>query len=315
MGDEDIGIDLNKSQRQNGNGSALVDKVGTGVQGAMGYVTDTTKDAFSNASADGLSSLAKGSSTWAEDMFRFATPEKITAVLDSINKDDFGIKDKPKKLNLVIKLPMPQEGLNVNYSMNYENANMGFSGAIVDSVVSGQTLSDLLKTAKGPALRAIAGYAVGVLDDKVGGGAMGDVNALGEALTRTILSPRKEQLFKSVNYRRFSYTFNFAANNASECDTIKTIIGLFKRHMCPTLSLQSFYLRYPSEFLISYIFNDTINPYIHNIGNCALEDLNIAFSRGSFSTLINGHPTVVSMNAKFLELEPLSRNRLESEGF
>ena len=85
--------------------------------------------------------------------------------------------------------------------------------------------------------------------------------------------------------------------------------------MCPTMEMNSFYMRFPSEFLISYHFNKEANPYLHNIGATALTDLKIEYGRGNFSTLANGSPTVVSLAMSFLELEPLSRNRLQKEDF
>ena len=328
IGDADIGINLSQSQRFNGNADILVDKLGGTVSSAFGKLTtagNNTINSFSNTvttfSNDGLSSLgsiAKGAVNWATSVGNSANAiaKDVQDIGDSISKSDIGIKKKPEKLNLMIKLPMPAEGIGAQYSMNYESEALGLSGALADAVVSGQGLSAFVQQSKGATLRGLAGYAAGAMDDLTKGNqSLLNVNGLLEAGTRTVLNPRKELLFKSVNYRTFNYSFTFAPNNASECFTVREIIRMFKEHMAPTLEENGFYLRYPSEFLISYHYNEGTNPFVNNIGKCALKDLTISYGKGNWSTLMNGSPTIILIHTTFLELEPLTRNRIRSEGF
>jgi hypothetical protein len=208
---------------------------------------------------------------------------------------------------------MPEEGLNTTYGTEYADVSLGLGGALVNAVTSGAAFSEMAGGSIAALVNAVAGYGAGAID-KYTAGNLSNINAAGskEALTRTVQNPRREQLFKGVNYRKFSYTFTLAANNASECSTISAIIKLFKHHMMPAMVLGSFYLQYPSEFHISYHYNEGINPFLHNIGACALETMNVSYGRGNWSTLSNGAPTVVQMRCDFLELEPLSRNRAQA---
>lgn len=316
MGIADVGVDLSNTQRTNGNASAAVDRVGGAVSDVFNNVLDTTKSIMKNGATESLSSLGSAGKEWASDMFQNAKPETIIKFGDSITKEDFGIKAKPKILDVVIKLPMPEDGLKTKYSMQYESRSLGLAGALVNTMASGASISSLIKQSKGPLMRALAGWTVGQLEDMAGNKSFGDIGATFEASTRTVLNPRKEILFQGVNYRVFNFDYTFIPSNKDECGTIIDIIQLFKSHMHPSLELQAFYMRYPSEFLISYHFNSTENQYIHSIGNCALQGLSVGYGRGgNFSTLLNGMPTVVNLHLSFIELEPIFRQRLEKEGF
>ena len=222
MGEADIGVDLAESQRFNGKGlpfltemggnikdagSAIMNAGGEFMQGITGsYIPD-------NSFTDGLSSgqLGKagtaslntiGSNFSGADR---ATPTNTTNFWDNLpSAKDMGFKDPPKKLELMIKLPMPVSGLNVSYGMEYENTPLGLGGALASGIASGQTLTEILKSSKGAAVRALAGGVAGALDDFTGGNKANiNIGGLIEAGSRTVLNPRKEMLFKSVKYRSF----------------------------------------------------------------------------------------------------------------
>ncbi len=297
-GDDDIGKDLTKSQRINGQSKDAI----------MGTINGVKK------SVNGLTSLVTDPSTVINSAKALGSDVAEAWSLPEMR--DFGIKDSPRLLDILIKLPMPEEGLNTKYSMSYESTALGLGGALVDTLATGSSLSDLIKTARGPALRALAGFVTGQLGDlTTGNKAFINPEATFEAATRTVLNPRKEQLFKSVNYRVFDYVHTFAPANKAECDTVSKLIHIFKLHMHPLLEMQGFYLRYPSEFEITYQYNDTDNPYLHKIGRCALTDFSVSYGRGNWSTLINGMPTTVSTHMTFQELEPLTKNRIFAEGY
>lgn len=281
MGEADIGIDFTKSQRTNGEGANIVSNVGSSLLNAIK-----------------------------------STPEVIQAIGDGLSEKDFSVKPKPVNLGIVIKLPFPMDGVDTKYGVQYEDTPLGLGGALANMAASGQNLGDLMKSGKTAVMRALAGYATGQMGDKMNSkSGLTAPGATLEAVTRTILNPRKEQLFRSVNYRVFNYSFHFAPNNPAECFAVREILRLFKTHMMPTLESAGFYLRYPSEFVISYMYNEGNNPFINKIGNCVLTQFEIKYGIGSFSTLMNGSPTYIVANTSFQELEPLTRNRLQSESF
>ena len=338
MGEADIGVDFAESQRSNDKLKAAVNNIGTDLQGALNsakdlYFGNNSKSSPGtyipdNSFSEGISSVgslgksgtaalnAIGNSFPGADR---ATPTNMQEYWGSFpSAYELGLREPMKKLELMIKLPMPASGLNTSYGMEYENTALGLGGALMTGFASGQTLTEILKSSKGAAVRALAGGVAGALDDFTGGNKANiNIGGLIEAGSRTVLNPRKEMLFKSVKYRSFEYSWIFAPNNASECKMVLEIIRIFKQHLHPTMEMNSFYMRYPSEFLISYHFNGSKenNSYLHNIGNCALTDLHIGYGKGSFSTLANGMPTSVSVAMSFMELEPLSRNRLNRDGY
>ena len=338
MGEADIGVDLAESQRFNGKGLPFLTEMGgnikdagAAIMNAGGEFMQGTTGSFipDNSFTDGLSSgqLGKagtaslntiGSNFSGADR---ATPTNVTNFWDNLpSAKDMGFKDPPKKLELMIKLPMPASGLNTSYGMGYESTALGLGGALASGIASGQTLTEILKSSKGAAVRALAGGVAGALDDFTAGNEANiNIGGLISAGSRTVLNPRKEVLYKGTKYRSFEYSWTFAPNNPAECKMILEIIRIFKSHMHPTMEMNNFYMRFPSEFLISYHFNGSKenNSYIHNIGNCALTDLHIGYGKGSgnFSTLANGMPTSVSVSMLFMELEPLSRNRLNLDGY
>ena len=310
-GEEDIGHNFTESQRSANKGEQVAGRIG----GAVKAVTDIASDVWGN----GLSSFSNFPSDSSKSMFdgSEANPGLIDNVISTLSDaytQNMGLVKNPKKLDFIIKLPMPQEGIGSSYGVEYENVPLGLAGALVGGLASGQSISDLMKASAAPLVRAAAGWAVGQLDT---GGNQSNFNigSTFEAVTRSVQNPRKEVLFKGVKYREFSYSFTFAPNNNAECFTVREIIRLLKSHMMPTMVLSSFYLRFPSEFDISYHFNDGVNPYVNNIGRCCLTALIVSYGAGNWSTLINGSPTIITIKTNFMELEPISRNRLESEGY
>jgi hypothetical protein len=166
-------------------------------------------------------------------------------------------------------------------------------------------------------LRGALGGAVGYAGDvaKIGIKGIGDPNAAFDAGTRQTLNPRKEQLFNSVEYRRFHYGYVFTPSTPEECKTVRDIIYTFKRHMHPSLELNGFYYKYPSEFTIEYHFEGKLNKWTNTIASCALESMSVSYGHGGWSTLVNGSPTTINIRLNFLELSPLTRQQIEESKY
>jgi hypothetical protein len=133
------------------------------------------------------------------------------------------------------------------------------------------------------------------------------------ALTRATINPRREQLFRSVDNRRFTFEYQFAPRNETEAANIRRIINTFKYHMHPEYLSDTNRMAYlvPSEFDIVHMFGEQENTKMNKISTCVLAEMSVNYSpNGQFSTHADGMPTQINMQLTFIELETLTKERL-----
>jgi len=147
-----------------------------------------------------------------------------------------------------------------------------------------------------------------------------------EATSKKVENPYKEQLFRSMGFRKFVFDYKFSPRNEAEAlqvfgkpsrtreTNIEGIIPTFLRHMHPTKSKSRLFLGYPSEFLIIYYYNGAENKYVRKISNCALVNMSIDYGAEGFTTFRGGIPSEATIRLEFSELETLTADRIE-DGF
>lgn len=115
---------------------------------------------------------------------------------------------------------------------------------------------------------------------------------------------KSEQLFKGVDFRSFSYDYDFAPRSEAEAESVLQIIRMFRHHMLPEFADQnSFVFIYPSEFDIKYYTGDTENPHLEKQMTAVLTNCVINYTpNGQFNTFANGMPTHIRMQLQFKEL-------------
>jgi len=154
-------------------------------------------------------------------------------------------------------------------------------------------------------------------------GGNADFGATLEATSKKVSNPYKEQLFKSIGFRRFSFNYNFAPRNLGEAQRVLEIIDTFKYHMHPEASDGDMYLIYPAEFSIEFeILDETTgkvkrNPYLPKVSSCALTSVKATYGPdGMFNTFqgTDGIPTEMALELQFTELETLTQVRI-AQGF
>lgn len=126
-------------------------------------------------------------------------------------------------------------------------------------------------------------------------------------------NPKKEQAFKNVDFRTFTFEYNFAPRTEAEAENVMSIIRAFKYHMHPEFkSSDAFLYIYPSEFDIAYYKGAGENLYIHRHTSCVLTECNVNYTpNGVFSTFPNGMPTSINLSLSFKELMLLSKETIE----
>lgn len=134
------------------------------------------------------------------------------------------------------------------------------------------------------------------------------------ATTKQVTNPYKEQLFKSMDNRRFTFDYVFAPRNEAEAKAVfdkrDGIIQKFAYHMHPELSSSGYFFNFPSEFSIIYYYAGKENPYVRKVSTCVLTNMSIDYGAEGFTTFANGMPSYATMRLEFLELELLTTQRV-----
>ena len=236
-----------------------------------------------------------------------------------------GVKGEYKRIDTAIALHMPTD-LSIKYGASWETSSAaaaaatalyasaeGLAGAVEDAVkapFTDKTMGDAMKSGS-------AGLRIGASAIT---GATLQIPGAGEVASKfsgVAANPKREQIFKQVDYRTFSFSYQFFPRSKEEADAAKRIIYLFKLHMHPEYKKDSFnylYL-YPSEFDIFYYHGSEENMNIHRHTSCVLTDLAVSYSpQGIFSTFADGTPTQINLQLTFKELATLSKETIQ-DGF
>ena len=231
-----------------------------------------------------------------------------TKVLDGFAGIQFG---KPsKRLAGFIALNMPNQ-LSTRYSMQWQDEEMDLAVSVATNPELAKQIEAVKAAAsKGNVKDAAAASANGL--GSIGANILLKNNSSLSAASRTAANPRKEQVFKGVDYRRFTFEYQFAPRNPTESQNALNIIRQFKYHMHPEFKdASNFIYIYPSEFDIEYCFGEGANQKLHKISSCVLTEMNINYSpNGVFSTFPDGTPTQINIQMSFVELELLTKDRI-----
>jgi hypothetical protein len=157
-----------------------------------------------------------------------------------------------------------------------------------------------------------------------GGDAAAGVAALGlskgpnagsvSAATGLAFNPRKEQVFKGVDFRTFQFDYQFFPRSAGEARNVLNIIQMFKLHMHPEFKDSNKFLYiYPSEFDISYFSNGTENKALHRHTSCVLTEMSVNYTpNGQFTAFPDGTPTQINLQLTFRELAQLDKQMVQA---
>ena len=215
-----------------------------------------------------------------------------------------GFNQPVKRLKTAIALHMPI-AFSVKYTVNYEEADvgLGYRGA--------QALGNNITSLSGIGSAALEGGSAAAMS------AAGDASGMISKLTKNAVNPVKEQVFKSVDFRTFTFNYTFAPRSSTESQNCLNIIQQFKFHMHPEFKSEDQFLYiYPSEFDISYYNNNKQNDKIHHHTSCVLTDLALDYApQGTYSTFADGTPTQINMTLTFRELGKLNKENIQKEKF
>jgi len=210
-----------------------------------------------------------------------------------------------KRLSNAIALHIPNS-LQTRYSMGWDAED---TAAFQMAAVAGTEVFKAIATlgTKSNATGAVGAIATNLALSK------GPQGAALSSASGLAANPKKEQVFKNVDFRTFSFEYSFFPRNSDESNKIKDIIKMFKLHMHPEYKdSNGFLFTYPSEFDISYYNNGTENMNLHRHTSCVLTDMNVNYTPNSmFNAFDNGMPTQINISLTFKELSILTKKDIE----
>lgn len=198
----------------------------------------------------------------------------------------------------------------VRYNAQYSNKELGTLAGLVGAISGIDSMASAMK-AGGEAGAALA-LNFAKVPSALGIGSPAEI--LG-ASAKVALNPFKEVLFESIDFRSFNFKYRFLPKSEAESKHIKNIIDKFKFHMHPELSTNKLFFIYPSEFQISYFYQDKKNEYFHSFKPCVLESMDVNYGGDTYSSFLNkGWPTEVNLSLTFRETEILTKDQID-KGF
>jgi len=202
-----------------------------------------------------------------------------------------------------ISIYLPNE-LSVTYSTQYEETEIGAVLGAMDKGGLGEGASAALSKLSDNAQRMV-GSAVGLGDG---------LATLSKAQEGKAYNNQMELLFKSVNFRTFTFNFKFHPKNQQEAQYILQIQRRFKYHMHP--ELEGHYFKYPDLFGVTYrAGSGGGDQYYHKFGKMVLTDMSINYAgTGVVSQFEDGAPVETDMSLTFKEVEFLTKQRID-QGF
>ena len=285
---------------QSGAGGVVAGQTGVGLAGLAlsGNLTSTTTGVNANGStytSTGISSAVYKT---------LGTAAVGAGVLSSVASTFSGQK---KRLATAIALHTPNN-MSTTYSVSYEEEDtdtfaMGLSA-------TGEISPAFKKAAEQRGMSDVSGSIAAAV---IAQGLKLPGSAGVSKVTGLAPNPKKEQIFKHVNFRQFTFDYQFYPRDAAEAENVLNIIYQFKLHMHPEFKdANNFLYIYPSEFDIFYYNGGQENLNVNRHTSCVLTDMVVNYSpNGQFTSFANGMPTQINVTLTFKELATLTKEKIQ----
>ena len=213
-----------------------------------------------------------------------------------------------------ITLPIPQSGLDNNFSIDYDATEFGLAGGIATKILQGRANQetfgqmmndDTFAGIKDEGARRLASGVSTALFDIVGNTSGASIF---NSLTGSVRNPNLAATFQGVGLRTHSFSWRFAPKTAAESKTLRTIITTLKQCSLPSRNQnQNYTLLYPDTATITV--SGSSNPLIDfSKTGLFLKDVGIkydgvqaAFYQGS------GEPVITDLTLSFIDRSIVTR--------
>lgn len=275
------------------------------VEGVQRDMASKLKGEVSTAERD-LTAGGKSAGSALSKTFSTVTQKESSKEQETPAQEKQPIITKPqKRLKAAIALYIPNQ-LSVRYSVGWGEEDTFALSAIAKGA------SEIGRSMNNDANLKRSGSAAteGIIAAALGKAPLGKEIGIAAGIAA---NPKKEQAFKNVDFRTFSFDYQFAPRSENEAQNVLNIIRAFKYHMHPEFkSTNEFLYLYPSEFDITYYKGENENLNIHRHTSCVLTEMNVNYTpNGVFTTFPNGMPTQIAITLTFKELMLLSKETIE----
>jgi hypothetical protein len=313
-------------------GSEIIGKVNSGLSqinnatnGALSGITSSISKGFSGA-VSGLDNMF-GQATASFTGSSGATQAFLGNSIQKITNKSF--LQTTSLTTDAIALYMP-DTLNYTYDQGYDAIDIGneLGGKIlgggasaVDAFKSGESLGDAVKKAAASSGKSIALTAGQKVSEVAGSLGVGQNTArLGfTAVTGAVQNPMLEMIYKSPNFRSFTFDFMFYPRDEFEALEVQRIIERLRFHQAPERiqDAQAFLIP-PSEFDIKFYYGGAQNPNIPPISTCVLKTIDVNYAPNGFTAYEvpgqnnpslgrTGMPVAIQVQLQFQETSYLTK--------
>ena len=240
-------------------------------------------------------------------------------------KKYLSIQEKTRPTSELVKTialyfpPSVQQTYNLTYNEQEISRHAAFAASVIQAFVGKGSLQDAFKSAVDPAMEGIKSVI-----NQMGIGALDAVAPGAQALIALnrgkVLAPKMEVMFENIGKRSFSYSFTFTPSSEQEANEVDKIIQAFRFHAAADYADDfGFELTIPDQFEIEYYTqNNTPNGYLHKIGTCVLESVDVTYGGEKMTWHETGPkgapPTKTTMALSFKELMTVTKQAIE-DGF
>ena len=240
-------------------------------------------------------------------------------------KKYLSIQEKTRPTSELVKTialyfpPSVQQTYNLTYNEQEISRQAAFAASVIQAFVGKGSLQDAFKSAVDPAMEGIKSVI-----NQMGIGAVDAVAPGASALIALnrgkVLAPKMEVMFENIGKRSFSYSFTFTPSSEQEANEVDKIIQAFRFHAAADYADDfGFELTIPDQFEIEYYTqNNTPNGYLHKIGTCVLESVDVTYGGEKMTWHETGPkgapPTKTTMALSFKELMTVTKQAIE-DGF
>ncbi len=134
--------------------------------------------------------------------------------------------------------------------------------------------------------------------------------------TRIATNPNTRSLFRNVNQRRFTFTFQMIPESREEAEQIEKIIAFFREELYPEeigVGQLGLGYRFPNMMEINVTYSKEWQNIITKILPCYLNDVSVQYNTQGMSFHKDGKFTDVSMTLNFTEYRPMNKDDVKYE--
>ena len=222
--------------------------------------------------------------------------------------------------NTVIQLPLP---VNLSSSMGSDWQQEQVS--MVSSYLrhGKDKTSDLItSTSYKDVIKKLDAIAANVIYDgnkdvkEVFSRAMGAKSKLGG--TRLAMNPRNEMLFKGMQFKSYSFTFNLVPLVKRDSDNIQNAIRQIQKASAPAMRFEKMFMEYPETWFVNFMSGGagSGNKYLMKLNECCCTNVGVNYTPQGDSNNMHEEnaPLAVELTLDFTEIFIPTKETID-EGF